>query len=423
MADLMKRQAGTFFLFALLLAGCASSPSPTPPVAPELAASIAAMERAFEADQSNLPLAYIIATLQGQAMNRERTIDYLNLLIRERWELGANLFDFQGMSNDRAIMSLIKQLQQLQPRVAKSQFSFELKDDQLIPEGMAYDWKGNRFVIGSIRQRKIIAVDRAAGSAGDLVKPGEGGLGGVLGVRADPTRNLLWAASFADKSIPSVDPSEFGDSALFAFDLATGLVRKRLPLGGEGTQQLNDLCVMNDGTVYVTDSASGGIYRASPSHEALEVFIEPGKMSYPNGIACDDEKNRLFVAQFGGVAMVDLSSKVSRRLLAPPGVYAGGFDGLYLAGNSLVGIQNAVGSGRVVRVALNETRDAVTALEVLEAGNPDFHLPTTGVVTGGQFYYISNSQLRMFDEAGERTEGVELRRPLVFRLKLPWLGD
>jgi hypothetical protein len=70
-----------------------------------------------------------------------------------------------------------------------------------------------------------------------------------------------------------------------------------------------------------------------------------------------------------------------------------GFDGLYAWENQLVGVQNSMGSPRVVMVQLDNTRTEATALKVLERKTQYTQLPTTGAIVGDTFYYITNSQI------------------------------
>ena len=70
-----------------------------------------------------------------------------------------------------------------------------------------------------------------------------------------------------------------------------------------------------------------------------------------------------------------------------------GFDGLYTWRDCLVGVQNSLGSPRVVVARLNSDRTEATALTVLEYRTKYSQLPTTGALVGDTFYFITNSQI------------------------------
>lgn len=56
----------------------------------------------------------------------------------------------------------------------------------------------------------------------------------------------------------------------------------------------------------------------------------------------------------------------------------------------LIGIQNAIGKTRVIRIHLDDSR-----VEILESKNPLFEIPLTGAVAGDDYYFIANPGLRV----------------------------
>jgi hypothetical protein len=74
----------------------------------------------------------------------------------------------------------------------------------------------------------------------------------------------------------------------------------------------------------------------------------------------------------------------------PPGATdLAGIDGLYVHGGSLVGIQNAVGRPRVVKVALAADGRSATAITIVESGAAVVDNPTTGVVVGDDLIFLA----------------------------------
>ncbi len=84
-------------------------------------------------------------------------------------------------------------------------------------------------------------------------------------------------------------------------------------------------------------------------------------------------------------------------------------DGLYFHLGDLIAIQNAYMSPRVVRLKLTRDLRRVEGFEVVERRNPLFDGVTTGVVAGGDFFYMANIQ-------DEKKGGIE---PItILRLRL-----
>ena len=74
----------------------------------------------------------------------------------------------------------------------------------------------------------------------------------------------------------------------------------------------------------------------------------------------------------------------------PPGATnLAGIDGLYLHGGALVGIQNAVGHPRIVRLPLAADGRAATRIDVIESGSPIVDNPTTGVIIDAALVFMA----------------------------------
>jgi hypothetical protein len=141
----------------------------------------------------------------------------------------------------------------------RSQAGFVIRDRALIPEGIAYDPATKSFFVGSLAQRKIVRVD-AKGLARDFTQPGQDGLLAVLGLRVDVPRRLLWACSGSSRT---------GRSGLFAYDLKTGKLARKYLLHDTTTKHLlNDLTILENGALYVTDSEGGTVYTLDPARTA-----------------------------------------------------------------------------------------------------------------------------------------------------------
>ena len=100
---------------------------------------------------------------------------------------------FDAVWNDPEFQRICKELADEEPQTPASPVAFRLKDPKLIPEGIAFDAKGERFFIGSIAQRKIIVTD-AKGQARDFSSPSDK-LDTILGLAVDADHGHLYAVS------------------------------------------------------------------------------------------------------------------------------------------------------------------------------------------------------------------------------------
>jgi hypothetical protein len=102
----------------------------------------------------------------------------------------------------------------------------------------------------------------------------------------------------------------------------------------------------------------------------------------------------------------------------PQNVSTAGIDGLYLAGTTLIAVQNGAGRERIVRYRLSAAGDAIEGLDVLESRNPFFRIPTTGVAVAGDFVYLANPNLQALDDEGTLRKSPHLEEVTVLQTPL-----
>ncbi|MDQ3170108.1 MAG: SMP-30/gluconolactonase/LRE family protein [Acidobacteriota bacterium] len=297
--------------------------------------------------------------------------------------------------------------------------AFRIADPELIPEGIAYDAPTRTFFVGSTYKRKIVAVD-AAGKARDFTKEGQDGAFGFVGLRVDTPRRVLWAlSSHAGASMPGrgLDDACNGCSTVMRYDVASGKLLKTYSLPNAGARHfLNDIAIAPSGDAYITDTMTGDIYRITRATDALERWVNVGAQVYPNGIDITPGGSVLFVATEAGLRRIDVKtgaiSAISRNV--------GSIDGLYFHRGSLIAIQPFEEFRKIARFHLTPALDGVAGIDTLEASNPVFRQPTTGVIVGDDFYYIANAQLQAFRAmyAGGAIRRAELADVVVLKRTL-----
>jgi DNA-binding beta-propeller fold protein YncE len=372
------------------------------------------VRRLADAKPGHTGALYVLAASYAASGDAKEALAWLGRLVRAGSGVDPAADPaFAKIASEPGFEALAAEARRRAPRVGSAPVAFRIADREFFPEGIAYDPDGRTFYVSSTRRRKITAVDER-GRAREFAGP-EDGLSGVLGLRVDPQRGHLWAASTA--GVETGKPK--GESALYCFDLRTGDRVARHALDGEaGKHQLNDLVVDPRGTVYATDSEAGAVYALEPGASRLEPLLAPGSAFGANGIAISDDGRYLFVAHFGGVARVRVDDRSRLELPFPGGVTPFGIDGLYFHRGDLVGVENVASPGRVVRYELSDARDRVVATRVLEAGHPSFALPTTGAVARGALYVIANSFVDRLAPDGTITSPETVREVEIVRVGL-----
>jgi len=296
--------------------------------------------------------------------------------------------------------------------------AFTLPEKDLITESVAYDSVSKRFFVGSVRQRKILAI-APDGKTSEFSSP-QDNLWSVLGMKTDEKRRLLWVSTTAFPQMLGFKKTDEGVSAIFKYDLNSGrLLKKYVLSSASGKHGLGDLVVARNGEVLATDSVSPAIYRINPNRDEIEPFLVDKSFAALQGLTFAPDEKHLFVADYSlGIFSVEMATKKITWLAPASEVVALGVDGLYFHQGKLIGVQNGTNPQRVVRFSLSKDRLRLTEAETLEANHADFNEPTLGVLVGQDFYFIANSQYEMVDEKGETPAPEKWREPVVLRLRL-----
>lgn len=304
------------------------------------------------------------------------------------------------------------------PSIQQSTTLRTLGDSMLHPEGIAWDARRQRWLVSSVRERKVLAVD--ARGERDFVTSGQDGLDAALSIAVDASRDLLWVASAALPQMLGYTEADAGRSRLFAFELGTGRLRRRVELPGTGRHGAGDLTVAPDGTVFASDNFSGAIYRVETlGVDTAALVVAPGQgLRSPQGIVLDGD--RLLVADWSrGMQEVSLASGVVRPLAAPDPRALRGIDGLVRIGpREILGIQNGASPARVLHLTLRDDGAGIAQVQVADSPALEGGEPTQGTVVDGAFVYIANSPWGNYADDGTLRPGAHWPLPLLLRLPL-----
>jgi len=304
---------------------------------------------------------------------------------------------FASLKDLEGYQSLKRKYQWLSRPWVRGVKAFEIGEKDLIPEGLTYDPKENVFYVGSVHKNKIMKVDRT-GKATPFTAPQQDGLMGLAGLKVDAARRLLWAChGYLGPGSQGYTPELDGTSALNVYNLNTGKLLKKFTLPEKG-HFLNDLTLSETGTAYISDSETSVIYKADPTSDSLQVFLDNPQLTGVNGITLSKDEKWLYAAAIDGLKAVNLKTGTIHTMTAPKEAALTGIDGLYTYGDRLFAVQN--GLNRTAVFYLERDGKNIDHYQVLDANHPLFNVPTTGTMVGEDFYYIANSQLDAFHETG-----------------------
>lgn len=294
----------------------------------------------------------------------------------------------------------------------------------LMPEDLTFDKAGNSFVVSSIQHHTLYRLTLPKSSVGpctikEIPLEEQAKRWPVLAVSADPTRKLLWMTASAMAGFTGVNKEDEGKASLFAIDGASGKVVRRFDLTSKPAV-LGDMSVAADGTVYVTDSIGGGVYRVKGDLATAKLEKIAGDFFSPQTPVLAKDGKRLFVADYSmGIAVVDLTATNPpdqlNYLPHPESAAVTGLDGLYLSGDSLIGIQNGTDPERIVRYRLNPPQTEITSYEVIEQSTERLGDPTHVIEHNGWLYVTANVGWNKVTDQGQLKAGEHFTQPVLLR--------
>lgn len=289
----------------------------------------------------------------------------------------------------------------------------ELKTDlprTFLPEGLEWDAKHARFLLGGIRARRIAAVDPRSGHATDFATvPGS-----PLGMHIDPHSGIVY-----------VTWTQFGHA--FEDNPATGISAWSTDNGRhlgdwplpetDPRRNLGDLVIVDARTLVASDSGTGAIWRFDMRTRRYANLVPAGKFKNPQGLASGRTPGTLYLADYPtGLWRLTLEDGTAIQLQPPTGAEIRGIDGLYRRGNELIGIQNGTKTPRILAIRLDADDHIAEVRRWREMPGTE---PTLGTFTRNAFWYIGNGQWSQYDDDLEPKSGAAFQAPILRSLPLP----
>jgi hypothetical protein len=395
-------------LFLLLLAPCARLlPAQEPPEEAEIRFQMAIAEKLLDKTPDRGAVLYFLATTQAQLQQLHEAMETLKqcIALKEGFDpLGEPAFAALKDSDD--FKKLVEQVHKDFAPVSQAQLAFTTTEKDLVPEGLAYDPAQNIFYLSSMHRKKIVKIS-LEGKVTDFVPGDRYNLLPVLGIRIATSDGSVWSNSWVDN----------GRTELLHFDKSGTLLGRFSPPEDE-KHGFNDLVVLPDGNILLTDTAAHKLYRFDDKARSFADVKLSRPLLMPNGIALTDDGRVVYIADQLGVIRLDLNSGQSTEVDPGPRSTLAGADGLYWHSGRLIAVQNGIGTPRIAVFQLAGDGLHVRKTTVLEYRSRFAVLPTTGALKGDDFYFIVNSQLDNLN--GERVLDVtKLETVRIGKLRIP----
>jgi hypothetical protein len=259
-------------------------------------------------------------------------------------------------------------------------------NNELLPEAFAIGRKDSAY-FGSVRTGQILRVSKTGAWAGITFAPG-----GVFDIEVRGGK--LWAAVNNQLAYENADP-ESKYAAFMQFDVKNGALIHDIRIG-DSDALIGDIELAKDGTLYGSDSITPRLFILKPGGKDASIFATDARFANLQGIALDEKKHRLFLADYlTGLFVVDTKTGAVTAIGNPSDAHLGGIDGLYYYKGDLIGIQNGTTPLRIIKIGLKDNQ--AVSLTVLAQNLTQWNEPTHGVIHGRNFQYIATSNWPSYD--------------------------
>jgi len=273
--------------------------------------------------------------------------------------------------------------------------TLEIRRPALYPETILYDAQSRAFLVSSLRDGGIYAVDDSGGVATRVKDPR---LCSVLGIALDASRGRLWAVN-ADLGV-SVRPSSAGRSRLAGvavYDAASGAPQAYADLASllAAPHLLNGIAVDDaTGDAFVSDSFAPAIYRIRADGTA-RVFLQSQRFAGPginlNGLVVHPDGYLLIVKKSEGLLFkVPLADPAAFQEVALDQPLLGA-DGVMLVGKGqLVVVANKVPTAKANAAYVLSSDDGWKTARLVHKDELGEVYPTTSVMRDGRVFVLSS---------------------------------
>ena len=279
-----------------------------------------------------------------------------------------------------------------------------LPGDSLFPEGIITAANGDLYVSG-FGDASILRVTEGK-HVTTFKESGADGLFGPVGMAIDEERRRLWVANFDLSTLRS---------NMKVFDLNTKALLATLTIAEDGLPHLfNELVTDKEGNVYISDTPTPIIWKASADLEGLSVFVEDPLLLNPNrpfglnGLAFTPDGKYMIASVIdrispggGRLTRIDLATQEVREveLSGFPRTIAtfGGSDGMLFEPDGSLIMVNVTPPASLVTANFNEDYSAAELI-ARERYEEVFNRPTTLAIRKNRLWVVNSQADHIIDD-------------------------
>jgi len=282
-------------------------------------------------------------------------------------------------------------------------------------EDVAEDPRTGAVFISSVRTGEVWR--KASGAWRSWARPAPAG-SGAFALGLDTARRVLHVSVGVVPQTEGYRKVDEGRSALVTYRLDDGRELARLEPPGEGPHLLGDMTVTPDGTVLISDTLAGTVFRLRGGASSLDPLVPSHVFANPQTPALSPDGKSVLVPDWTlGLFATPLTGGPPEPVAAPADLVTAGIDGLLAVPDGLLAVQNGIVAPRMVRLWLTKDGGRITRWTVLARG-PALADPTHVARGRGGVLAVATSGWARFTDDGAPRPGAPPASPGLMRLDL-----
>jgi len=290
-------------------------------------------------------------------------------------------------------------------------FNIDQSFSGLLFESIAFDSNSESFLMGSLRDGRIIKI-AADGEITELVAPTLGGLIGpwaTIDMAVDEKNDVLWVASSSITQYGKFAKETSGHSGIFKYQLSTGEYIESFMIPKNRTPSfISSIHLSPQGDLFFIENLNNVVLKIAKDSKQITGVFSSEKYKNLRSITSDETGEIVYVSDNNeGIIIINVESGKYLTIENSAALNLYGITDLIYDNNGLIFIQSSISPERVMKLQLEDNKAVLKTIIPIESFHPSFNSLSTGVVVGEDLYYIGNSQMTKANAFGGLNKGAE----------------
>jgi len=301
----------------------------------------------------------------------------------------------------------------------KEAFNIDKSFSGLLFESIAYDHNSQSFLMGSLRDGRIIKI-ASDGEITELVKATSGNMNGpwaTIDLAVDEKSDVLWVASSSITQYGRFAKETSGHSGIFKYQLSTGkLIKSYLVPENKNPSLITAMHLTPQGDLYFIGNINRSVLKIAKGSDQITGVFSSEKYTNLRSITSDETGEIIYVSDNNeGIVIISVKSGKYLTIENSEALNLYGITDLIYDNKGLIMIQSSISPERVMKIQLEDNKAVLKTIIPIESFHPLFKGLSKGVVVGNDVFYIANSQAIKTNAFGGLSKGQEWKNMSIVK--------